>query len=152
MHIHCVNCLELLVAILALQTFTKERRNITVLLDNTTAVSYIGGTVSKELLKLARALWMWCLERNIHLIAQHLPGHSGRPGESLNGRQVRLETRIFKKFNYQFGPLEVDLLASRLSAQLQTLFSWRPDPLALAIDAFLQDWGRERGLPTHQGV
>ena len=32
-----------------------------------------GGTVSKELVSLTRDLWMWCLERNIHIQAQYLP-------------------------------------------------------------------------------
>lgn len=151
-----INCLELLAAMLALQTFTKERRNITVLLclDNTTAVSYInnlGGTVSKELLRLARALWMWCLKRNIHLTAQHLPGRENIVADQESRLMIdksdwKLSERIFQKINYQFGPLEVDLFASRLSAQLPTFFSWRPDPLAQATDAFLQEWGKSKGF------
>ena len=46
-------------------------------IDNSTAVVYInnqGGTVSKTLVTLTKDLWMWCLERNIHIQAQHLPG------------------------------------------------------------------------------
>ena len=74
-----INCLELLAATLAVETFTKDRTGLSVLLriDNTTAVAYInnlGGTVSRELLNLAKDLWMWCLERNIHITVQHLPG------------------------------------------------------------------------------
>ena len=73
-----INCLELMEATLAIQTFSKSRTGISVLfrIDNTTAVAYInnfGRTVSRELIVLARNLWMWCLERNIHIIAQHLP-------------------------------------------------------------------------------
>ena len=30
--------------------------------------------VSPELVDLAKTLWMWCLEQNIHITAQHLPG------------------------------------------------------------------------------
>ena len=46
-------------------------------IDNTTTVAYInnlGGTASKELVILTRDLWMWCLERNIHIAPVHLPG------------------------------------------------------------------------------
>ena len=32
-----------------------------------------GGRISKELVSLTRDQWMWCLERNIHIQAQHLP-------------------------------------------------------------------------------
>ena len=56
-----INCLELLAATLALKTFVKNKKGISVLLkiDNTTAVAYInhqGGTVSKELVALTRDL------------------------------------------------------------------------------------------------
>uniref|UniRef100_A0A1X7TDN0 Uncharacterized protein n=1 Tax=Amphimedon queenslandica TaxID=400682 RepID=A0A1X7TDN0_AMPQE len=37
------------------------------------------------------------------------------------------------------------LFATRLSHQLPHFFSWRPDPLAEATDAFLQDCGPVRG-------
>ena len=54
----------------------KHRTTILLRLDNTSAVAYInnrGGTVSQNLVILAKNLWMWCLERNIHITAQHLP-------------------------------------------------------------------------------
>ena len=38
------------------------------------------------------------------------------------------------------GPLSTDLFANRLSSQLPVFVSWRPDPLAVATDAFTQDW------------
>ena len=74
-----INCRELLAVTLALKTFVKSRRGMSVLLkiDNMTAVAYInnqGGTVSKELVSLTRDLWLWCLERNIHIQAQYLLG------------------------------------------------------------------------------
>ena len=93
-----INCLELLAATLALQTFVKNNREVSVLLkiDNMAAVAYInneGGTVSKELVSLTRKLWMWCLEKNIHIQAQHLPGHesNSRCRIETNERSVGLE-------------------------------------------------------------
>ena len=64
-----INCLELLAATFAVQTFAKKVATILLKLDNTSAVAYInnlGGTVSPELVELAKNLWMWCLERNIY--------------------------------------------------------------------------------------
>ena len=74
-----LNYRELLAVTLALQTFVRSRKRFSVLLkvDNITAVAYINnqeGTASKELVALAKDLWMWCLERNIHIQAQYLPG------------------------------------------------------------------------------
>ena len=68
------NCLELLPATLEVKTFLKNKtRSVLLKLDNTTAVACInnqGGTVAKELVDLAKKLWIWCLERNIHITAQ----------------------------------------------------------------------------------
>jgi hypothetical protein len=50
------------------------RMSVVPSLNDTMAVANLGGTISKELVDLAKSLWMWCLERNIHIIAQHLPG------------------------------------------------------------------------------
>jgi hypothetical protein len=44
----------------------------------------------------------------------------------------------------RLGPLEVDLFASRLTHQLRTYVSWRPDPMAMAMDAFTLDWAELR--------
>ena len=51
-----------------------------------------------------------------------------------------LNPTLFQRIRRRFPELEIDLFASRLSFQLPRFFSWRPDPLAEATDAFLQDW------------
>ena len=93
---------------------------------------------------------MWCLERNIHITAQHLPGllNTIADAESRTLRDRtdwKLNPVIFHKIDQLWGPLEVDLFASRLSTQCQRYFSWRPDPSAEATDAFLQTWTHMRG-------
>ena len=136
----------------------KNRTGISMLLriDNMTAIAYInnqGGTVSEQLVHLTHDLWMWCLERNIHIHAQHLPGSlntvADRESRSMRDRSDwMLDSSIFKKRNLLFGPLEVDLFASRLTHQCQCYFSWQPDPFAEATDAFLQSWSGMRGFAT----
>ena len=145
-----INCLELLAATLAVKTFAKAKTAMSILLriDNPTAVAYInnlGGTASKELVILMRNLWMWCLERNIHIVAVHLPGVLNTVADTesrqmLDRTDWKLNSVIFQKINNLFGPLDMDLFASRLSTQCPHYFSWRPDPYALVTDAFLQDW------------
>ena len=157
-----INCLELIAATLALKTFVKSKSGLSVLLriDNTTAVAYInnqGGTVSEELVHLTRDLWMWCLKRNIHIHAQHLPGRlntvADRESKSIRDRSDwKLDVNIFRRIDEIFGPLEVDLFASRLTHQCCRYFSWRLDPYAEATDAFLQDWAAVRGFANPLGT
>ncbi len=138
-----INCLELLAA---LKAFVKNRTRL-VKLDNMSAVAYInnqGGTVSKNLVCLTRDLWMWCLERNIHIQAQHLPGvqncTADRESRSVRDRSDwKLISQIFNKINRCYGPLEVDLFASRLVPTLLQL-------AAGSVDAFLQDCSLVKGF------
>ena len=131
-------------------TFAKHRTDLTVLLriDNTTAVSYInrlGGPVSPTATEITKELWLWCLQRNIALKAQYLPGVDNTQAD-MESRVMRdrsdwmLNPEIFNRIQDVLGPLDIDLFASRLTAQLPRFFSWRPDPLAEATDALLQRW------------
>ena len=146
-----INCLELTAATLAVQAFAKDRLGISILLqlDNQTAVAYInhlGGTVSLQLVQLAKTLWLWALQRDVTLLAQHIPrGVTNQVADEVSGTTTdpldwKLSLEVFQKINAIWAPLEVDLFASLLSSQLPRFFSWRPDPQAEATDAFLQDW------------
>ena len=147
-----INCLELLAADLALKSFLKDQKGVTVLLqlDNSTAVAYInnlGGTISPVLTALTRDLWLWALEKDISLTAQHIPGVSNTVADRMERDRSdwMLAPQVFQKINSTLGPLEIDLFASRLTFQLPWFFSWRPDPQAVAVDAFQQDWSLLRG-------
>ena len=37
-------------------------------------IYHLGGTVSPQLVKLAKALWLWAFQQDIMLSAQHIPG------------------------------------------------------------------------------
>ena len=85
------------------------------------------------------------MSQNISLVANNLPGHlntvADRESRVLLDRwDWQLHPKIFLKINQIWGPLTIDLFASRLKHQLPAYFSWRPDPRASATDAFLQDW------------
>ena len=141
-----INYLELL----AVQIFTKGRSGISILLriDNMTAVAYInrkGRTVSPTLSNLAKTLWLWCIEKNISLEAQHQPGvmNSTANRESrtwLDRSERKLSPKIFQRINSQMGHLSTVLFASRLSNQFPTFVSWKPDPLVIAANAFTLVW------------
>ena len=150
-----INCLKLLAATLGIQSFAKERSGISVVLkiDNTTAVAYInrrGGTISPRLSQLAKNLWLWCMERNILIQAQHVPGMMNSIADTESRAQPdrsdwKLSPVCFQKIHQIFVPLSVNLFATRLSAQLPMFISWKPDPLVMATDAFSMDWSNLPG-------
>ena len=75
---HHINYLELLGAFFALQSFADKvcNKSVQLLLDNTTAVSYINNMGGKQpqLNALASDIWHWCLKRQIWLSSSHIPG------------------------------------------------------------------------------
>ena len=136
----------------------KTKRGVTIILwlDNTTTVSYVnhlGGTVFPIATEIAKSLWMWCLERNISSRAQHNPGKKNviADAESRTMRDRsdwKLNPQVFRQIQ-QLGRVEIDLFASRLSAQVPKYFSWRPDPLSQGTDALVQDW---MGMKTYANL
>ena len=131
-----INALELTAVLLAIQTFTKERKHqhILVRTDNTTAKSYInhiGGTHSPTLNAIALSIWNWCLERHLHLSAEYLPGVENQIADAESRHSEdrcdwMLHPQVFKQINSLMGPLDVDFFASRLTHQLPKFFSWKP--------------------------
>ncbi|KAM4748709.1 uncharacterized protein WCC33_006088 [Rhinophrynus dorsalis] len=149
-----INYLELLAGSFALKSLAGDRVDCCVLLrmDNVSAVRYVnrlGGTRSKPLAELARDFWHFCLDRNIMVQAEYLPGLSNAVAD-WNSRFLSdrsdwmLHGQVFSSLEGLWGPLHVDLFASRLNRRLPRFFSWRPDPEALAVDAFLQPWFPDR--------
>ena len=147
-----INLLELKSAFLALQTFVSNKTNTHVLLriDNRTAIAYInqkGGTHSKPLSDMACNLWSWCLKRNITVQAEHIAGVENTRAD-LESRVFQdpcdwmLSRRVFHRIQTKWGQMDVDLFAARHNHQIRDYYSYRPDPGAIAVDAFSQNWSR----------
>ena len=143
---HHINWLELKAAFLAVQSFVKQEScHILLLMDSRVAISYInqkGGTHSHRLCQLALDLWMWCVDRNITLHAEHLPGKLNvivdfESRHMSDSSDWQLDTEIFSHLQQIHGPFSVDLFASFRNAQLEVFYSWKADPQAAAIDAFV---------------
>ena len=142
-----INVLELKATFLAVQAFLKNQSNLTVKLrlDNRTAVTYINnqrGTHSASLTSLTLQLWKWCLQQNILITAEHLPGvtNVGADREArtfIDSSDWKLQPEIIQCF---LKNRAIDLFATRLTNQLKSHVSWRPDPQAVATDAFSIDW------------
>ena len=152
--LHHINCLELMAGSFAIRSYCENKASIQVklLMDNTTAIAYINkmGGPSPILASLVFDIWQWCLQRQIHLSAQHIPGahNIAADQESRVDRDSsdwKLDPDVFAQINLVWGPFEVDFFAAQLTNQLPRFVSWRPDPEAEATDAFTQDWSLVKG-------
>ena len=145
-----INVLELKAVLMGLQSLCKAKQDchIKILSDNTTTVSYLknmGGTHSLACNEIARKVWLWCISRKIYLTAAHIPGKTNIQADQasrlFNDRtEWQLDKSVFKKLLAIFGKPEVDMFASRLNHQLPLYVAWIPDPEAMAVDAFTQNW------------
>lgn len=119
-------------------------------MDNTTSCSYVNkfGGKKTELDSLARDIWLWCLAREIHLSAAHIPGISNSEVDKMSRSfnddlKWSLDESQFDKIQEKFPDLPIDLFASRLNNKLQKYVSFRSEPNAYAVDAFSFQWSNE---------
>ena len=146
-----INPLELLAIGLGLKTFAKQLKNthIHIRTDNTTAlasVNHMGTSHSNKCNFLAKQIWEWCVNRAIWLSVAHIPRKHNVIADKESRRELRQSEWMInkemlkdslKKLN--FKP-DIDLFASRINKQYKKYESYRPDPDAIAINAFSLDW------------
>jgi ribonuclease HI len=145
-----INYLELLAVFLGLKSFARNKTNCAILLrvDNTTAISYVnrmGSIQFPHLNNLARSIWQWCEERNLWIFASYI--NTKENIADAESRKVinsdtewELSASAFQSIVKRFGEPVVDLFASRSNAKCSNFVSWKPDPDAIAVDAFTISW------------
>ena len=88
---------------------------------------------------------MGCIERNLWIIATHIPGKLNVLADkewryTFYDNEWKLDLAVLKRVQALWGKPSMDLFASRLGFQLRPFVSWKPDPQAFAIDAFPISW------------
>ena len=149
-----INLLELKAILLALQALCSHMHNChtkKILCDNTTAVSYIrnmGDTKSSSCNDVTREIFMWCIDQKLTLSISHLPGKLNTEGDKASrefhnsNTEWSLDQNAFNELKSKLGEPGVDIFASRLNHKKPHYIAWRPDPGAVAIDAFTIDWSK----------
>jgi len=145
-----INVLELKAiqfGILAYQEKIIRAGHILVKTDNTTAVAYIRnmGGIKGSCNQVAFEIWSWCKSNGVWLTATYIPGVENIIADvesrNINDRtEWMLDVKVFRILNNMWGPVDIDLFASRTNAQINRYIAWKPDPFAVAIDAFTIDW------------
>jgi hypothetical protein len=148
-----INWLEMLAVFRALRHFLPDLRGHHVLVrtDSTSVVSYInhqGGLRSRPLYKLAHQILVWSQGKLLSLRAVHIPGHLNIGADVLSRQGPRpgewmLHPEVVKQIWKVFGQAQVDLFATRESAQCPLWFSLAP-PAPAGLDAMAQTWPRLR--------
>ena len=147
---HHINYLELKAIEFGIKSIGKiaSPKHIRIKSDNMTAVCCIqkqGSTKSPNCNRLARDIWKFVIDRNMWISTEHTPGSQNELADG-GSRVFRDETEwsltdeIFKEICKILGKPEIDAFATRLNRKLEDFYAWQPDPEALAIDAFLQNW------------
>ena len=128
-----------------------KQKHVKLMVDNMTALTILnnmGTSRSWKLNELNKDIWDWCIVRGIWLTAVHIPGvnNSIADRESrLNRREIEwtLNQELFDAgINRLLVHPDIDLFASRLNYRLKPYVSFKPDPGALAVDAFTLQWSR----------
>jgi len=145
-----INVLELKAILFSLKSFLSEVKetHIRIQTDSSTAVCYInklGGVKSMPCHRVTKDIWLWAIERDVHLSAEHLPGTQNVEADKASrlfdeNTEWQLSRSIFEKIEIRHGKIDIDLFASRLNAQCVKYCSWKPDPQAIFIDAFSRNW------------
>lgn len=147
-----INYLELHAVLLTLQSFCKDMtcKHIRIKSDSTVAVICINkqGSTKTHLNTLTRDIWLFAIQRQLWLSAEHIPGVCNQKAD-IESRKVNIDTEwslkktIFDQITEQFGVPDIDLFATRINCQVGLYYSWRPDPNASGVDAFKQSWKKK---------
>ena len=148
-----INYLELLAVFLGLQAYFQDHHDthVRLMIDNSTAVAvlnHMGTSHSCPLNALCKKIWDWCILHNIWISAAHIAGKSNTEADCESRRnRSELEWMLDKDLlldalkTLRFTP-DIDIFASRLNAQFPRYVAYRPDPGAVAIDAFTINWSQ----------
>ena len=147
-----INALELLAIEFGLLSFAKvvQNKHVKIMCDNTCAVTYIrnmGGSHSDTCNDIAHRIWVWCQMNQVDITITHIAGVKNIKADEQSRKfndatEWMLNPNIFQKLVQNFFLPKIDLFASRLNHQTPKFVSWKPDPEAMAIDAFSLKWNR----------
>ena len=115
--------------------------------DNSTALSYIrreGGTVSLHLLEIARRILLLLHRRRISILPVYISSEENLQADAASRLQSipdwRLPRVLFSRLTSVWGEPEIDLFATKESAQVERFFAWNDEEDAEAIDALAREW------------
>ena len=141
---------EMMAVLLSMQAFARQLKNksVQIVSDNISTVAYINfqGGPSKDLSRIATAIWATAVDLNMTITAKFLAGslntHADFLSRILSHHDWRLNPNLFHYLDNTWGPHDVDRFASLVTTQLPRYNSLYADPMTAGVDALAQqDWG-----------
>lgn len=148
-----INTLELAAGLMALRSFAKwtSGQPIRWRCDNTPTVFSVRKwkTRNLETLAVLQSLWDTVTQQKVTLTVEHTPGVLNERADWLSRVRDRedwkLNPALFRRVCHglNFSPT-VDAFATNLNRQVTRFWSRYPEPEATAVDAFAQEWAKEK--------
>ena len=97
---------------------------------------------------MAKKIWEWCIERNILSSVAHIPGKDNLVADFESRRNQKEAEWMLSKASLQDALNELGFIRQKLTCLHHVSIissqnvSYKPDPSALAIDAFTLDWSK----------
>jgi hypothetical protein len=103
-----------------------------------------GGLRGRALLEGAERILLLAHQRQLRLLPAFIPSEENLQADAASRFQLvpdwHLDPSIYLQMSTLWGPPQIDLFASRQSAQTQRFYSWRAADAPEAIDALSLSW------------
>ena len=136
----------------ALKIYTRDVSNchIQLKVDNTSSLAWINKKTApnEAIFLIVKGFWGYCMGKNLVVSASCI-NKSKNVVADKESRKLRnnlewfLQTPIFDKIRSVYGPVIIDLFASRINAKVGRFYSSTLDPEACGHDAFSFSWQQE---------
>ena len=146
-----INLLELATVFIALKRLNiPYGTHLRLHSDNATVVACLnkgGSSRSSPLNSWTVSILTLMSRKGLYITAFHVEGARNVLADALSrgvpiSSEWSLDQSSFHLICQRVGVPEIDMFATRLNAQLPRFISPFPDPLAVAVDAFAQDWNK----------
>ena len=146
-----INVLELTAIKFAIFSLLSQRigiKHLRVMIDNSTAISYInrqGGIRSMLCNNVTTEIREFCIKRGVYISTAHIPGKENliadlASREFQDSHEWMLYLEVFKYLVELFQIRDIDMFASRLYKHLPKYASWMPDLKSYIIDCMSTSW------------
>ena len=115
--------------------------------DNTSSLAWINKKTApnEAIFLIVKEFWDYCMGKNLGVSASYINTTKNVVADKesrklRNNLEWSLQTPIFDKIRLVYGPVTIDLFASRINAKVKRFYSHNPDPEACDHDSFPFSW------------